>query len=301
MTFVLRSIWVRFALQGCKPPGSRDPYTAAFIPGGMVSCPVSPRAYNGLSYPSSPSHVGGRGSSFFYGGAGSSRGVVIGGGVGGLPWLNNLSRYSDDASYADDYSFSAPVTPQNGSPPRRKMARWASGNAAAGSNVQSPWAASPGPSRYASLPVTMPHTPVHGEAVAADPVSLLTGLQISAAAANKPPAYSMFDFDAGSYSSRPGQSSDGAAWAAASSRGAAGDGDAQVAPHGFSFGWSGGPAFSAWEGEKASVAFNAWEGEKASGAFSAWEGEKVSDEYVDEGDLELTLGNSRAGAGADRA
>lgn len=240
----------------------------------MVSCPVSPRAYNGLSYPSSPSHVGGRGSSFFYGGAGSSRGVVI----GGRPWLNNLSRYSDDASYADDYSFSAPVTPQNGSPPRRKMARWASGNAAAGgSNVQSPWAASPGPSRYASLPVTMPHTPVHGEAVAADPVSLLTGLQISAAAANKPPAYSMFDFDAGSYSSRPGQSSDGAAWAAAPSRGAAGDGDAQVAPHGFSFGWSGGPAFSAWEGEK------------------------VSDEYVDEGDLELTLGNSRAGAGADRA
>jgi len=277
-------------LQGCKPPGSSDAYMAGFIPGcspvspGMVSCPVSPRAYNGLSSPSSPTHFGGRGSSFFYGGASSSRGTGTGGGL--LPWFNNIS-HSDDP-YADGYSFSAPVTPQNGSPPRRKMARWAPDNAtgaAAGcSNVQSPWATSPGPSRYASLPVTMPHTPVCGKAVAADPVSLLTGLQISAAAANKSPAYSMFDFDAGSYSSRPGQISS-APWAAAAARGA-GDGDTQMAPHGFSFGWSGG-------------AFNAWEGEKASGAFSAWEGEKVSE--IDEGDLELTLGNSRAGAGADRA
>ena len=74
----------------------------------MVSCPVSPRAFNGLSSPSSPTHFGGRGSSFFYGGASSSRGTGIGGGL--LPWLNNLS-HSDDASYADGYSFSAPVTP----------------------------------------------------------------------------------------------------------------------------------------------------------------------------------------------
>ncbi|XP_066388789.1 protein BZR1 homolog 4-like [Miscanthus floridulus] len=299
--------------KGCKPPGSSDPYMAGFIPGcspvspgmscpvspGMVSCPVSPRGYNGLSSPSSPTHFGGRGSSFFYGGSSSSRGTGIGGGH--LPWLNNLS-HSDDASYADGYSFSAPVTPQNGSPPRRKMARWAPDNAPApaggGSNVQSPWAASPGPSRYASLPVTMPHTPVRGEAVAADPVSLLTGLQISAAAANKSPAYSMFDFDAGSYSSRSAGQSSSAPWAAAAAARGAGDGDAQMAPHGFSFGWCGG-AFNAWEGEKATGAFNAWEGEKASGAFGAWEGEKVSE--IDEGDLELTLGNSRAGAGADRA
>lgn len=279
-------------IPGCSPvsPGMSCPVTP-----GMVSCPVSPRAYNGLSSPSSPTHFGGRGSSsFFFGGASSSRGT--GGSL--FPWLNNTS-HSDDP-YADGYSFSAPVTPQNGSPPRRKMARWAPDNAnataaAGSSNVQSPWAVSPGPSRYASLPGTrtMPPTPGHGKAVAADPVSLLTGLQISAAAANKSPAYSMFDFDVGS-SSRPAGQSNGGAWAAAARGG--GDGDA---PHGFSFGWSGGSAFNAWGGEKATGTFNAWEGEKATGSVSAWEGEE---EYMDEGELELTLGNSKAGgSGADRA
>nr|XP_034584437.1 protein BZR1 homolog 1-like [Setaria viridis] len=77
---------------------------------------------------------------------------------------------------------SAPVTPQNASPPQLTLARWAAEDnaaaaaaAAAAANLQPRWAAGAGPSPYApqaqQQPLTMPPSPVGGGSGAVDPVS----------------------------------------------------------------------------------------------------------------------------------
>ncbi|PUZ74820.1 hypothetical protein GQ55_1G096300 [Panicum hallii var. hallii] len=271
--------------RGCRPP----PHMRGGFGG---SAPVSP----GSSYPVTPTAPYGLGSGSPYLTLGGGGGLFYGaasraeaGSHGLADWFRRLPGAPDGGAS----SSSAPVTPQNGSPPQSMLARWAAeNNAAAGaSNLQPRRAA--GLSLYASqqrpMPITMPPSPVSGGAPVAnavDPMRLLAGIQRSTAAAaaaaaannNRVRAYSPLGtpvrpslFVAGAPSSMlrapgPVQGS-GGPWAApAPAARAGGGGDVEMAPREFSF---------------------------------AWEGEAVSQDYADEDALELTLGNSRTRA--DRA
>ncbi|XP_039787013.1 protein BZR1 homolog 4-like [Panicum virgatum] len=165
--------------RGCRPP---PPHmhggfggSAPVSPGS--SYPVTPTAPYGLG--SGSSHLTlGRGGGLFYGAA--ARGAA--GSNGLADWFRRLPGAPDTGAS----SSSAPVTPQNGSPPQTMFERWAAenNNAAAGAFSLQPRGAA-GLSRYGAFPqqpITMPPSPVGGGAPV-DPVRLLAGIQISTAAA----------------------------------------------------------------------------------------------------------------------
>ena len=292
-------VFILHVFQGCRPP---PPHmhggfggSAPVSPGS--SYPVTPTAPYGLGSGSSHLTLGG-GGGLFYGAA--ARGAA--GSNGLADWFRRLPGAPDTGAS----SSSAPVTPQNGSPPQTMFERWAAeNNAAAGgvSNLQPRRAA--GLSRYAfpQQPITMPPSPVGGGAPV-DPLRLLAGIQIStaagaAAAANNnsrvraysplgtPALPSLFGAGAPSFMLRapgPVLQGSGGPWAPPVPAPAACAGGPWAAPA---------PAPAAWAGGGGDV-------EMAPREFSfAWEGEAVSEDYADEDALELTLGNSRTRA--DRA
>ncbi|XP_062224604.1 protein BZR1 homolog 4-like [Phragmites australis] len=281
--------------KGCKPPagdlmGIGGSATAS--PGSSYT--VSPRASYGPSPASSSSHItlGGGSSSFFFAGRGGVGSGVDGGSL--IPWLKNKSP-AGATSYPcfGAGSISAPVTPPSGSPPpspRRKMARWADNNPAAGAglHVQPPWAAGGAhASRYASQP---PSPGRHRRGSAHDHTSWLAGFQVYSASTMSPSyslaAPSRFGAyrDAGAASSSrmraPGPGPSSGAWPPVNVAGGGaatapgGRGDVQMVDHAATrelvIG-SGGTLVNAWAGE-------------------------VIKDLPDEEALELTLGSSKTRA-----